>query len=114
MRRRGMSKRAFLACLAEMTAMQAGNAFAAPTLTVGQAQAGQTQGAWVRDGANWKYQGSDGAFKTGWIRTATGWYYLDPATGIMRTGRATIDGKTFCFENGADGGRSDAHRLDER
>ncbi len=99
MRKKGMGKRAFAACLAVMTVAQS-NAFAA-TSNVGGAFL--QQGTWIQEGQNWKYRGTDGVMKTGWIHTASGWYYVDPATGVMSTGWTTINGKQYYFEKSADG-----------
>ncbi len=99
MKKKGMGKRAFAACLAVMTVAQS-NAFAA-TGNVGGAFL--QQGTWIQEGQNWKYRGTDGVMKTGWIHTASGWYYVDPATGVMSTGWTTINGKQYYFEKSADG-----------
>lgn len=99
MKKKGMGKRAFAACLAVMTVAQS-NAFAA-TGNVGGAFL--QQGTWIQEGQNWKYRGTDGVMKTGWIHTASGWYYVDPATGLMCTGWTTINGKQYYFEKSADG-----------
>lgn len=99
MRKKGMGKRAFAACLAVMTVAQS-NAFAA-TSNVGGTFL--QQGTWIQEGQNWKYRGTDGVMKTGWIHTASGWYYVDPATGLMCTGWTIINGKQYYFEKSADG-----------
>ena len=99
MKKKGMGKRAFAACLAVMTVAQS-NAFAA---TGNAGGAFLQQGTWIQEGQNWKYRGTDGVMKTGWIYTASGWYYVDPATGLMCTGWTTINGKQYYFEKSADG-----------
>jgi len=99
MKKKDMGKRAFAACLAVMTVAQS-NAFAA---TGNAGVAFLQQGTWIQEGQNWKYRGTDGVMKTGWIYTASGWYYVDPATGLMCTGWTTINGKQYYFEKSADG-----------
>ena len=80
--------------------MAQSNAFAA---TGNAGVAFLQQGTWIQEGQNWKYRGTDGVMKTGWIHTASGWYYVDPATGLMCTGWTTINGKQYYFEKSADG-----------
>ena len=84
-----IQKQAFAVCLAIMTAAQTMTGYGA-TITAGAAP---DHGSWVREGQNWKYQAADGSFANGWIHTASGWYYLDPDAGVMKTGKAVIDGK---------------------
>ena len=99
MRTRKIQKQAFAVCLAIMTAAQTMTGYAA-TITAGAAP---DHGSWVREGQNWKYQAADGSFAKGWIHTASGWYYLDPDTGVMKTGKAVIDGKQYYFDQQSDG-----------
>ncbi len=44
------------------------------------------RGKWENVKGAWKFSDEQGQAVTGWIRTASGWYYLNPADGIMRTG----------------------------
>ena len=37
------------------------------------------------DGA-WEYYSTSGAQARSWVQVGSSWYYLDPETGIMRTG----------------------------
>ena len=99
MRNRKIQKQAFAVCLAIMTAAQTMTGYGA-TITAGAAP---DHGSWVREGQNWKYQAADGSFAKGWIHTASGWYYLDPDTGVMKTGKAVIDGKQYYFDQQSDG-----------
>lgn len=99
MRNRKIQKQAFAVCLAIMTAAQTMTGYGA-TITAG---AVPDHGSWVREGQNWKYQAADGSFAKGWIHTASGWYYLDPDTGVMKTGKAVIDGKQYYFDQQSDG-----------
>ncbi len=66
-----------------------------------------TTGRWVNETEGWRYYNAAGASCTGWVETASGWYYLDPQTGLMKTGLQQIDGKTYYFtapgENGIEG-----------
>lgn len=41
---------------------------------------------WLQIENNWYRFGNDGTMLTGWQEVKKDWYYLDPATGIMRTG----------------------------
>lgn len=63
-----------------------------------------TTGRWVSENQGWRYYNAAGTTCTGWIETASGWYYLDPQTGLMKTGQQQIDGQTYYFtapgENG--------------
>ena len=60
---------------------------------------------WFKDEAgNWYYcntekDGFQGKMKTGWAYEPTdkNWYYLDPVSGMMRTGWVEIDGKWYYF-----------------
>lgn len=74
-----------------------GMVFAAPDQT----------GRWVSENQGWRYYNAAGTACTGWIETASGWYYLDLQTGLMKTGLQQIDGKTYYFtatgENGIEG-----------
>ena len=99
MRNRKIQKQAFAVCLAIMTAAQTMTGYGA-TITAGAAP---DHGSWVREGQNWKYQAADGSFAKGWIHTASGWYYLDPDTGVMKTGKVVIDGKQYYFDQQSDG-----------
>ena len=86
MRTRKIQKQAFAVCLAIMTAAQTMTGYGA-TITAGAAP---DHGSWVREGQNWKYQAADGSFAKGWIHTASGWYYLDPDTGVMKNNTILI------------------------
>lgn len=99
MRNLKIQKQAFAVCLAIMTAAQTMTGYGA-TITAGAAP---DHGSWVREGQNWKYQAADGSFAKGWIHTASGWYYLDPDTGVMKTGKVVIDGKQYYFDQQSDG-----------
>lgn len=99
MRTRKIQTKVFAVCLTIMTAAQTMTGYSA-TSTTGLVPA---QGSWIHEGQNWKYQAADGSFIKGWIHTTSGWYYLDPNTGIMKTGKAIIDGKQYFFNQSSDG-----------
>lgn len=99
MRTRKIQTKVFAVCLTIMIAAQTMTGYSA-TSTTGLVPA---QGSWIHEGQNWKYQAADGSFIKGWIHTTSGWYYLDPNTGIMKTGKAIIDGKQYFFNQSSDG-----------
>ena len=99
MRTRKIQTKVFAVCLTIMAAAQTMTGYSA-TSTTGLVSA---QGSWIHEGQNWKYQAADGSFIKGWIHTTSGWYYLDPNTGIMKTGKAIIDGKQYFFNQSSDG-----------
>ena len=39
-------------------------------------------GSWANEDGGWKFYGSDHQAYTGWVKTESGWYYLNPADGI--------------------------------
>lgn len=41
---------------------------------------------WVNVNGSWYYFGNEGNSSSGWLRLDRKWYYVDPATGIMKTG----------------------------
>ena len=90
MKGKGRSRQAILAAVTVLAAAQAGTAYAS---TGPASESGVQTGAWIQEGQDWKYQGTDGTLKTGWVKTESGWYYLDPQTGRMMTGWITVDGR---------------------
>ena len=80
MKGKGRSRQAILAAVTVLAAAQAGTAYAS---TGPASESGVQTGAWIQEGQDWKYQGTDGTLKTGWVKTESGWYYLDPQTGRM-------------------------------
>ena len=57
---------------------------------------------WVREGDDWYYFGASGAAVKGWALVNGSWYWLDPETGIMKTGRFELSGnKYFLTASGA-------------
>lgn len=50
---------------------------------------------WKSEGGQWAYYGHDGAQAFGWARVRGTWYYLDPASGFMRTGWLTLGDDTY-------------------
>ena len=74
MKGKGRSRQAILAAVTVLAAAQAGTAYAS---TGPASESGVQTGAWIQEGQDWKYQGTDGTLKTGWVKTENGWYYLD-------------------------------------
>ena len=55
-----------------------------------------------RANGDWVYADQDGAFVGGWVRDGGSWYYLDPATKIMKTGWLADGGSWYYLTgNGA-------------
>lgn len=100
MKGKGRSRQAILAAVTVLAAAQAGTAYAS---TGPASEPGVQTGAWIQEGQDWKYQGTDGTLKTGWVKTENGWYYLDPQTGRMMTGWITVDGRRYYMNTTADG-----------
>ena len=100
MKGKGRSRQAILAAVTVLSAAQAGTAYAS---TGPASESGVQTGAWIQEGQDWKYQGTDGTLKTGWVKTESGWYYLDPQTGRMMTGWITVDGRRYYMNTTADG-----------
>lgn len=100
MKGKGRSRQAILAAVTVLAAAQAGTAYAS---TGPASESGVQTGAWIQEGQDWKYQGTDGTLKTGWVKTESGWYYLDPQTGRMMTGWITVDGQRYYMNTTADG-----------
>lgn len=100
MKGKGRSRQAILAAVTVLAAAQAGTAYAS---TGPASESGVQTGAWIQEGQDWKYQGTDGTLKTGWVKTESGWYYLDPQSGRMMTGWITVDGRRYYMNTTADG-----------
>ena len=61
------------------------------------------QGSWQNENGAWKFYSPDSQAYTGWVKTSSGWYYLNPADGTMVTGWKQIDGYWYYFDKGFDG-----------
>lgn len=85
---------------AVLTSAQAVTAYAAQETNIIRQY---TDGIWVKAGNDWQFNDGSGKTLTGWIKTKTGWYYVDPASGKLSTGWQTIDGKKYYFNTAADG-----------
>ena len=48
-----------------------------------------------RANGDWVYADQDGAFVGGWVRDGGSWYYLDPATKVMKTGWVADGGSWY-------------------
>ena len=70
MKGKGRSRQAILAAVTVLAAAQAGTAYAS---TGPASESGVQTGAWIQEGQDWKYQGTDGTLKTGWVKTESGW-----------------------------------------
>ena len=86
MKGKGRSRQAILAAVTVLAAAQAGTAYAS---TGPASESGVQTGAGFRKDRTGNMQGTDGTLKTGWVKTESGWYYLDPQTGRMMTGWIT-------------------------
>ena len=61
-----------------------------------------TYGTETRVDTYWLYLNSNGSCKTGWVKDAGKWYYINPSYAIMVTGIREIDGKYYLLkEDGA-------------
>ncbi len=85
---------------------QVGMAFSAiPGSNTGYTAQAYTQGTWKQEAQGWKYYDANQKPSTGWIYTESGWYYIDPATGFMKTGWLQDEkGRWFYLESAADQG----------
>lgn len=85
---------------------QVGMAFSAISgSNIGYTAQAYTQGTWTQEAQGWKYYDANQKPSTGWIYTESGWYYIDPATGFMRTGWLQDEkGRWFYLESAADQG----------
>lgn len=61
MKGKGRSRQAILAAVTVLAAAQAGTAYAS---TGPASESGVQTGAWIQEGQDWKYQGTDGTLKT--------------------------------------------------
>ncbi len=85
---------------------QVGMAFSAiSSSNTGYAAQAYTQGTWKQEAQGWKHYDANQKPSTGWIYTESGWYYIDPATGFMKTGWLQDEkGRWFYLESAADQG----------
>lgn len=59
---------------------------------------------WSLEQNNWKYLNEDRVPVKGWVLVGEEWYYMDPNTGVMKTGWIqSPDGKWFFLNNASDG-----------
>lgn len=85
---------------------QVGMAFSAiSSSNTGYTAQAYTQGTWKHEAQGWKHYDGNQKPNTGWIYTESGWYYIDPATGFMKTGWLQDEkGRWFYLESAADQG----------
>ncbi len=87
MRKNLKKKTAVLAVSAALAAQACLPGYAAPLTT----------GNWKQENDAWKFCDPDQNPYTGWILTASGWYYMDPLNGEMVTGWKQINGIWYYF-----------------
>ena len=62
-------------------------------------QDGALASGWIRDGGQWYYlDPATKVMKTGWVNDGGSWYYLSPS-GAMLTGTHVINGRTYVFDD---------------
>lgn len=85
---------------------QVGMAFSAiSSSNTGYTAQAYTQGTWKHEAQGWKHYDGNQKPNTGWIYTESGWYYIDPATGFMKTGWLQDEkGRWVYLESAADQG----------
>ena len=66
-------------------------------------QGAVTKGKWELSGDTWKFYNEKNEVHKGWVETSSGWYYLDPETGDMKTGWQNINGVDYYFDSDKDG-----------
>ena len=55
-----------------------------------------TKGNFVQEEGNWRFKTAEGSKVEGWVVSNNEWYYLDPATGNLRSGWLRLsDGQTY-------------------
>ena len=55
-----------------------------------------TKGNFVQEEGNWRFKTAEGSKVGGWVVSNNEWYYLDPATGNLRSGWLRLsDGQTY-------------------
>lgn len=55
-----------------------------------------TNGNFVQEEGNWRFKTAEGSKVEGWVVSNNEWYYLDPATGNLRSGWLRLsDGQTY-------------------
>lgn len=97
--RKGTLKNSYLSILS--ATLISATAF---TNTVSAAQAGAT--GWKQEGNSWKYYSEAGVLAKGFIKLGEDWYYLDTATGDMKTGWfKAADGNWYYFNTLSDGAK---------
>ena len=87
MRKNLKKKTAVLAISATLAVQTCLTGYAAPLTT----------GSWKQENGAWKFCDPDQNAYTGWILTASGWYYMDPLNGEMVTGWKQINGVWYHF-----------------
>ena len=94
---RKKQKQAFLFLLSAASVAQLGLAYGAATPEA------LTKGAWAYEKGAWAFYNENQVPVTGWVHSASGWYYINPADGKLATGWQTIGGIRYYFNTAADG-----------
>lgn len=72
-------------------------------------EAAVAAGKWELADGNWKFYNEKHEAYKGWVNTASGWYYLDPSTGVMATKWQKINGVDYYFDTSEDGAAGKMH-----
>lgn len=54
---------------------------------------------WQEIDGKWYYFNADGTPKTGWLKSGSSWFYLDPNTGVMATGWVKVGGTWYYMKD---------------
>ncbi len=92
--KKNITKKAAVFLLSAMVAAQSGLSVQAAALT---------EGNWEQTDKGWKFLNRDRQPYTGWIRTASGWYYLSAEDGSLVTGWKNINGLDYYFTPASEG-----------
>lgn len=59
----------------------------------------ESTGSWRYEQSVWRHYDVTGGMVTGWIKTSSGWFYLDPKDGAMKTGWLLTEDGSWSFLN---------------
>ena len=101
---RKRQNQALLFLLSAVTAAQLGTAVPVyGAQTTEESKVPVTSGSWQYENGSWKFYNDSHAAVTGWVHTASGWYYLRQSDGTMVTGWQNINENWYYFNTQADG-----------